>query len=222
MATLQELDQIHELLQKELQFIGKEEFKGHCNTCSEPIFGKVTSYTQQEFKNNFHPECFVCGNCSQSMEGKAFYNHDGKMLDMECYHKVVLGSCDACHLQFSDPTVIKANGKKFHPDCFKCSSCTNLLASSYIDKDSKFFCKVYLLFNSRLVMKNNSFRLAELASCQSHRKSNNEFYNSGSNKLMAIEWKDKKFHVSCFACKSCKVSPDLTLETIYRVKGCYS
>jgi LIM domain-containing protein len=144
MDIMAQLDQIHDFLQRDLQFIGNEEFKGHCLTCNLPIIGKVTSYTQEDIKNNFHPKCFVCANCSKSMEGKAFYNHDGKMLDVECYHKVVLGSCDVCKLPFNDPTVIKANGKKFHPACFKCSSCSNPLASSYIDKDSQFFCKVFV------------------------------------------------------------------------------
>ncbi|KAJ3304509.1 hypothetical protein HDV03_002718 [Kappamyces sp. JEL0829] len=174
-SILDELDLVHETLLKDLAMIGNEEFK-------------VTSYTLNDFKNNFHSKCFVCGNCGMSMEGKAFYHHDGKYLDKDCYHKVILGLCDACQGSFSDPTVIKASGKQYHPACFRCSDCKDALTSSYIEKEGKFLCK-------------GCYEKQFLPPCGAC--GNPISPEPGTNKLMAIEWKEKKFHVACFACKLC-------------------
>ena len=126
---------------------------GHCLGCNEPILGKATSFTRDNLKYNFHSKCFTCGNCLESMEGKTFYQHQGIYLDKDCYHKVILGSCYACNVSFQDPTVVKAGGRLYHriiyrlltpAACFLCSDCKEPLTSSYIEKDSKFLCKVIL------------------------------------------------------------------------------
>ncbi len=151
---LESIDKVYEGLQRDLRYIGNEEFKGrfcssvglmigHCLTCRDPIVGKVTSFTQKELKSNFHPGCFLCSHCKASMEGKAFYIHEDKYLDQECYHKVILGNCDACQKSFTDATIIKASGKQYHPDCFTCNTCSKVLTGSYIEKDGVFFCKVF-------------------------------------------------------------------------------
>jgi hypothetical protein len=132
---------------------------GHCVGCQEPIFGRVTSYTQSEIKFNFHPNCFVCSNCSQSMDGKSFYQHENKYLDTECYYKVVLGFCSLCNQPFRDPTIIKASGKQYHPTCFTCSTCSNPLTSAYIEKEDKHYCKVQSFFFHILGIINQSLML---------------------------------------------------------------
>ncbi|KAJ3258496.1 Four and a half LIM domains protein 2 [Boothiomyces macroporosus] len=121
-AVLDELDLIHNALQKDLR--------------------KVTSYTQQDLKFVFHPHCFVCTECGTSMEGRSFYNHQNNHLCTDCYHEKVLGKCDLCGAVFKDPTVVKAAGKQFHQQCFTCSTCKKELTSTFIEKDDQFMCKV--------------------------------------------------------------------------------
>lgn len=165
-----------------------DDYKGTCLTCNGKIVGKVTSFTQNELKYSFHSTCFVCDRCSKSMEGKAFYNHEGKYFDKECYHSVVLGSCSACKVVFEDPQVVKAGGKQFHPRCFKCSTCCNELTSSYIEKEDCYYCRA-------------CYDMANLPPCGSCGKPITP--EVGTNKLMAIEYKGQKFHVACFNCKNC-------------------
>ena len=74
------------------------------------------------------------------------------------------------------------------PACFTCTSCKDTLTGSYVEKDSKIFCKP-------------CYEKSFLPPCYACKKSITP--EAGSNKLMAIEWKEKKFHVACFACKMC-------------------
>ncbi|KAI8894111.1 hypothetical protein BC833DRAFT_248122 [Globomyces pollinis-pini] len=189
MTLLQELDDIQEGLLKDFRYLTNDDFKGHCYKCKEPIIGKVTSYTQNDLRYNFHAQCFVCTSCSTSMEGKSFYNHESNHLCMECYHTVVLGKCDRCHDVFKTPTVVKAGGKQYHQECFVCIKCKSELTSTYIEKDNQFFCKA-------------CYEAAYLPPCGACGL--NITPDPGSNKLTAIEWKEKKFHIACFSCKLCK------------------
>lgn len=127
-------------------------------SCQQPIIGKATTFTINEIKSNFHPGCFKCGNCSLSMEGKGFFLHEGKYLDQECYHKLVLGKCDACSKAFTDLVVVKVRGKQFHPACFTCNKCSTILSATYIENDSKVYCKV--LFTMRSFINLVSYRFA--------------------------------------------------------------
>lgn len=187
-TIFEELDKLKDIFLQDVKHISNSEFKGHCLTCNEPIVGKVTSFTQNELKSNFHLACFKCASCSSSMDGKGFYLHEGKFLDQECYHKMVLGNCDGCQKTFSDATVVKAGGKQYHPACFTCNACQDTLSGSYVEKDGRIVCK-------------SCYEKQYLPPCYSCKKPIAP--EQGTNKLMAIEWKDKKFHIACFACKMC-------------------
>lgn len=48
--------------------------------------------------------------------------------------------CDKCKLFIKDK-IISANGRHFHPDCFRCDNCKKQLFSFILTPENNFFCK---------------------------------------------------------------------------------
>nr|KAJ3423254.1 hypothetical protein HK105_007590 [Polyrhizophydium stewartii] len=168
----------------------------------------ATTYTRDGVQFIFHQACFTCEMCATSIDGKQFYLSEGKHLCTDCYHDKVLGRCDTCGQPFVSSAIIKAGGKQFHPpvralvipresafihrvavaQCFSCSLCHKQLRDTYIEKNDKFMCR-------------ECYESAFLPLCSTC--GTRILPAEGTGTIVAVEWKDKKYHQDCFACKVC-------------------
>ena len=96
---------------------------------------RVVNFQFSETLCLIHSGWLVGNRCGDSMEGKSFYNHNGKTLDADCYHR------HSCQRQFTAATVVNDSEKSFHSECFKCKECDIVLSSSYVDRGSR---KIYM------------------------------------------------------------------------------
>jgi hypothetical protein len=55
--------------------------KGSCATCQRPIQGPM----MQALGGTYHPNCFVCGNCGESLGSGSFFQTDGRPTCSRCY-----------------------------------------------------------------------------------------------------------------------------------------
>lgn len=73
----------------------------------------------------YHVHCFTCHKCGCQLQGRAFYALDGKPYCSEDY----LGTLEKCCkcLKPILERILRATGKPYHPDCFRCSVCQSRL-----------------------------------------------------------------------------------------------
>jgi len=68
----------------------------------------------------YHPNCFVCSMCPQSLEGVEFFvTEENKPMCKVCFGRFMAKTCDDCQEKIIDETLIATNsGKHFHKDCY--------------------------------------------------------------------------------------------------------
>merc|ERR1719400_2053543 len=68
----------------------------------------------------YHPNCFVCSMCPQSLEGTEFFvTEDNKPMCKDDFARFMAKTCDGCQKKIIDETLIATNsGKHFHKDDF--------------------------------------------------------------------------------------------------------
>jgi hypothetical protein len=204
---IQEIQEIKDLLQKDLQYMTKKDFKGHCRKCQEAIVGKSVSFMAKELLYIYHQKCFNCAGCTNQLS--QFYTVENKHYCKECYYLKVLGRCDQCQTNFTDATIVKVQEKKFHPQCFICYKCNQQLNDIYIEKNG-YLCK-------------SCYEKDFVSIC--YRCKQGILHEPASLKLRAIEWGTLKFHVDCFNCNICKSTfsdlKALLYEKELLCKSCY-
>eukprot|EP00090_Calanus_glacialis_P039535 TRINITY_DN6882_c0_g1_i4.p1 TRINITY_DN6882_c0_g1~~TRINITY_DN6882_c0_g1_i4.p1 ORF type:complete len:478 (-),score=147.06 TRINITY_DN6882_c0_g1_i4:159-1592(-) len=105
---------------------------GNCERCREVVEGKILKVSG----GFYHPDCFTCVVCKESLVGVPFSLDDDKLAYCsEDYKKKHAVQCSAC----SQPIVpkrgetsaarLRALGRDFHPECFKCEDCGLVLDS---------------------------------------------------------------------------------------------
>merc|ERR1712106_1196636 len=105
---------------------------GNCERCGKVVEGKILKVSG----GFYHPDCFTCVVCKESLVGVSFSLGDDKQTYCsEDYRKKHAVMCSAC----SEPIVpkkgetsaarLRALGRDFHPECFKCEDCGLVLDS---------------------------------------------------------------------------------------------
>lgn len=112
--------------EEESEAAPEEEPDEICVECDKPITVATVKFQDK----SYHPECFVCSQCQESLCGKLIYKVDGKRLDKECYCKYFARKCAACGEALTDPKVkyLSYGGKTYHNHCFVCVQCKDTLA----------------------------------------------------------------------------------------------
>ncbi|KAE9552303.1 hypothetical protein FO519_004489 [Halicephalobus sp. NKZ332] len=97
-----------------------------CSNCERPI----TDMVLQALGKSFHPKCFRCHHCSQSLDGVPFaVDGDNKVFCMEDYQNIFSPNCAACHKpikasnDYGQIVRVVAMEKEFHIDCYRCEGC---------------------------------------------------------------------------------------------------
>jgi len=163
-----------------------------CGKCGQPISGQVLSADGC----TFHFECFTCDKCDRRING-GFQKQDGKRLCLDCVPKVL---CEACSKP-CEGQVTKVGNKSWHPDCFKCQTCSACLGTGFFSVGGKIVCKA----------------CAEGAQVKT-RKTCRKCGKPIDGKCIIADRGDT-FHEECFVCASCgKSLEDYVLDEKRRFK----
>eukprot|EP00823_Brevimastigomonas_motovehiculus_P007099 TRINITY_DN6113_c0_g1_i1.p1 TRINITY_DN6113_c0_g1~~TRINITY_DN6113_c0_g1_i1.p1 ORF type:complete len:577 (-),score=171.57 TRINITY_DN6113_c0_g1_i1:657-2387(-) len=90
-------------------------FNPRCAHCNEVIKGPYINAMDK----TWHPDHFVCTNCSKSFNGIQFLKNNDKPYCEECFQKLFSEKCARCGQPILGP-VFEAVEKKYHLDCFVC------------------------------------------------------------------------------------------------------
>ncbi|XP_038056551.1 paxillin-like [Patiria miniata] len=111
-------------------------FAPKCGGCHRAIMENyITALNVQ-----WHPECFVCGECRMPFNGGSFFDHDGIPYCEIHYHAVRGSLCAGCSKPITG-RCITAMGKKFHPEHFICAFCLKQLnKGTFKEQNDKPYC----------------------------------------------------------------------------------
>jgi hypothetical protein len=114
---------------------GVEEVTAHCWHCDKEITGK--HYNCQDML--FHVECLVCKACSKPLD--RYCLNEDELYCVDCYRAnfVRLPSCAACNAEIATASLAALNAT-YHPDCFKCSYCSQVIRDDYVEYQGKAYC----------------------------------------------------------------------------------
>lgn len=107
-----------------------------CTRCHEAIVENFIS----ALNSYFHPECFVCTECGMPFNQSSFYEYND-MPYCELHYHMKRGSlCASCQKPINGRCITAMN-KKFHPEHFVCSFCTNYLSKgTFKEQNDKPYC----------------------------------------------------------------------------------
>lgn len=150
----------------------------------------------------YHQRCFVCSVCCKQLYGSPYYTMNGKPYCEEDYLSK-LEKCDVCRKPILDK-MLKAQGKVFHPDCFRCHECHKSLDGKPFSTDS---------FNNVLCMDDYKRRCAP----KCFRCKQPITPPSYKNEVERVVAMGHDYHTSCYRCEDCGVG----LSSEKGGKGCY-
>jgi len=106
---------------------------GNCRKCGEVVEGRIMKISDDMV---YHPDCFCCVVCNASVVGEPFsQDEESNIYCSADFIKKTAGVCSSCG-EFIVPKEgestterIRALGKDFHSECFKCQDCGQVLNS---------------------------------------------------------------------------------------------
>ncbi|XP_033115889.1 leupaxin-like [Anneissia japonica] len=111
-------------------------FAPKCGGCHRAIMENYMTALNAQW----HPECFVCGECRMPFNGGSFFDHDGIPYCETHYHAVRGSLCAGCKMPVTG-RCITAMGKKFHPEHFSCAYCLKQLnKGTFKEQNDKPYC----------------------------------------------------------------------------------
>lgn len=163
---------------------GEKDKAFYCSHCHSEVYGEICSgcskalglQVKRAIGQNWHPECFNCTNCKKSLDAE-FVNKNNLPYCLACDEELFYEKCAGCAKSLIGEALV-AVGKKWHPDCFVCSTCKTVLGDNFIEEGGKAFCAA-----------------CDPSVCAGCEKS------LGYKRLFAC---DKKWHPNCFVCTNCK------------------
>jgi hypothetical protein len=107
-----------------------------CRACQQPLWLHVC----EALGGFWHPDCFVCGICSQPFDDGAFVVHEGLPLHKACHIAKNAPKCAVCTRPLDGSSVV-VDGKKMHSTCFVCTVCKCTLEGGYaLGADGSPYC----------------------------------------------------------------------------------
>lgn len=165
--------------------------RGICKGCNQPVHGEVL----QASNALWHPEHFQCQNCATPLGTQPFFEYEGSPHCERCYKGMFMPRCAKCDKTIED-RIITALGKKWHPNCFTCSTCNQPFpGGSFFERDGFPYCSEHFHSNSRQIC----------GGCQ--KPVVGETVNAGG----------QAFHPDCFVCNYCRKA--FTDSSFHQVGG---
>ncbi|TGZ81692.1 hypothetical protein EX30DRAFT_253618 [Ascodesmis nigricans] len=117
--------------------------KGICRGCSQPIYGKSISSADGRLTGRWHKACFVCTTCKDPFSSIEFYVLDNLPYCGRHYHELNFTLCPTCDMGIEGPCLETEDRRRFHPNCFACSTCHEIIAGTvdYYEVDGKPLCE---------------------------------------------------------------------------------
>jgi len=173
---------------------------GQCYKCKKDICGYENACSAMG--HYFHIECLCCLKCGKNLHGGEFivmgtddpYCHD-------CYESSLEKCCECGEV--IKTRILRAAGKTYHPECFKCVNCKCCLDGVPFTQDSD----------------NRPFCIScyhELHSPKCERCQKPIAPQPGQKEAMRIIAMDKSFCKPCFTCIKCSLNLSET-----KAGGCY-
>ena len=121
-----------------------------CCKCFEPIMERILRATGKPY----HPQCFSCLVCSQTLDGIPFtVDATNQIHCIPCFHKEFAPKCSVCRQPImpephqGEAVRVVALDRSFHVNCYRCEDCGILLSSEEqggngcYPLDDRAFCK---------------------------------------------------------------------------------
>ncbi|XP_044726703.1 PDZ and LIM domain protein Zasp-like [Chrysoperla carnea] len=100
-----------------------------------PLCGHCNAYVRGPFITALGkiwcPEHFICAtpSCRRPLQDLGFVEERGQLYCEYCFEQYLAPTCDQCHSKVKGDC-LKAIGKHFHPDCFKCGYCGKMFGNN--------------------------------------------------------------------------------------------
>lgn len=126
--------------------------KHTCRGCGLAIEGKSVKAADGRLTGRWHKSCFVCRTCVKPFATAEFYVINDNPYCEHHYHEKNGSLCNGCHrgiegqyLETTSTTRLGSSEKKFHPRCFTCSTCHEVLSEDYFELSGKVLCERHAL-----------------------------------------------------------------------------
>jgi len=161
-----------------------------CAKCKQPIASFDAACSAMG--KYFHITCLTCLKCNKALHGTEFIvMGDDNPYCQDCYEETLEVCCE-CNQPIRQ-RILRAAGKIYHPECFKCSNCKKSLDGIPFTQDDnqKPFCV-------------DCYQDLYSPKCEKCKKPIAP--EPGQQEAMRIIALEKSFHKACFTCKSCELS----------------
>ncbi len=150
-----------------------------CQKCFQPISnGKSIIYSEK----SYHPDCFRCIQCNEIINQSSFHIENDKPCCNQCFNRYFAPQCSQCLNIISVGKSIIVDGKTYHPDCFRCDQCKQIL------NNSKFYT-----YNCKpcCIQCYDQYTALQCSQC----------FKPIIDKYKTFQ--GKHFHIQCFICTKC-------------------
>jgi hypothetical protein len=141
-----DLDNLLNNLTNQMNSIDSENpaVRGNCAKCSRPILGELI----QALGRTYHPECWTCDFCRDTLGTRSFYEVNTKISCENCFRNQFSPRCAHCNKPILDKC-ISALGQKWCVDHFVCTHCLKPFpGGTFYERNNKPYCEAdfYQLF----------------------------------------------------------------------------
>ncbi|KAI1297124.1 Lipoma-preferred partner -like protein [Halotydeus destructor] len=199
-AKEDEVDQLTDLLVKSMENSNDPDFFGICFKCKGKVLGEGSGCTAMS--QIYHIKCFTCNMCDKELRGLPFFVVEGKP-HCERDYLETLEKCCVCAKPITD-RILRATGKPYHPDCFKCIVCGKCLDGIPFTVDNVNRVHCIEDFHKKFAPRCCVCALPILP-------------EAGQQETVRVVAMDKSYHVNCYKCEDC----GLILTSEGEGRGCY-
>lgn len=123
--------------------------KSSCRGCGLTIEGKSIKAADGRLTGRWHKACFTCKTCDQPFTTADFYVIANLPYCEQHYHEKNDSCCHGCRRgiegQYLETSSGSSENKKFHPRCFTCVDCRQVLSDDYFELAGRVFCERHAL-----------------------------------------------------------------------------
>ncbi|KAF2725716.1 hypothetical protein K431DRAFT_48099 [Polychaeton citri CBS 116435] len=126
--------------------------KPPCRGCGKIIEGKSVKAADGRLTGRWHKACFTCRSCHEPFATADFYVIENHPYCEQHYHENNGSLCHGCHrgiegqyLETSGSATAAGYERKYHPRCFTCHDCREILSDDYFEIMGKVYCERHAL-----------------------------------------------------------------------------
>lgn len=116
--------------------------KTHCELCRKAFTPKEAMQIYQD--RYYHPQCFCCSVCGNSIAGKPFYPKPNNQYQCESCNNELAPNCAECQQKIpSGMTARRYKELHYHRQCFRCCKCNVIIPDghNFVDMlDGRYQC----------------------------------------------------------------------------------